>query len=280
MEFASPARGKALHERAMHDALEPDALLRTMIALAREAGARILSFHGPTGVRLKADCSPVTLADEAAEAIILKGLREAAPGIPCVAEEAASAGHLPASSARFFLIDPLDGTKEFVAGKNDYTVNIALIEAGRPVMGVVYQPAVDLLYAAAGASRAFRSEGGGAPVAIGCRQPQAGKLAALASRSHRDAETDAFLVRMGIEDCVSAGSSVKFCRLAEGIADVYPRFCATMEWDTAAGHAILAAAGGCVTTTDGAPLTYGKPGYRNPGFIAWGAGQALEGSNP
>lgn len=260
---------------------EPDqneALLQTMIDLVRKAGARILSFQGPQGMRLKADQSPVTLADEAAEAVILDGLRKAAPDIPCVAEEAAAAGNIPAATARFFLIDPLDGTKEFVAGKDDYTVNIALIEDGRPTLGVVYQPAVDLLYAAAGPGRAFRSEGGGAPQPIGCRTPQAGRLAALASRSHRDADTDAFLARMGIEDCVSAGSSVKFCRLAEGIADVYPRFCATMEWDTAAGHAVLAAAGGCVTDTDGAPLTYGKPGYRNPGFIAWGTQRAHEGA--
>jgi 3'(2'), 5'-bisphosphate nucleotidase len=243
------------------------------------AGAPILDVYraGPE-IRYKSDASPVTEADERAEAIILAELKKAFPSIPIVAEEAAAAGHVPnIDGSPFLLVDPLDGTKEFVAGKDDFTVNIALIDKGAPVAGVVYAPALGIAYAgdARGAAKLWIDEA----FRVARREPigarlSAGPQIALASRSHRSPETDDFLSRCGASEIRSVGSSLKFCLIAEGVAHIYPRFGRTMEWDTAAGDAVLRAAGGITVGLDGAPLHYGKTGrareadFANPDFIA------------
>lgn len=228
-------------------------------------------------VRLKSDRSPVTEADAAAEAIILEGLRTLAPSTPVIAEESACAGDVPDVGDTFFLVDPLDGTREFINGGGDFTVNIALIRAGRPVVGVVYAPAASLFYSAA-EGEAFRAAVNRKFELVGHERlrvrvaPDRG-LTAVASRSHRSPETDAFLATLNIADFAPAGSSLKFCLIAEGAADVYPRLGRTMEWDTAAGQAVLEAAGGVVLEfPDGPALAYGKKarGFDNPHFIAWG----------
>jgi 3'(2'), 5'-bisphosphate nucleotidase len=249
--------------------------------LAVAAGEAIMAVYaGPIDVERKADASPVTEADRRAEAIILQGLRQAWPEIPCVAEEEVSAGKLPSlGEGAFFLVDPLDGTKEFVNRREDFTVNIALIEAGVPVAGTVYAPARGALYSGAGkkASRAMVNASGTVEgrVAISVREA-AGPPVIVASRSHRTPETDAVISRFPGAELVSVGSSLKFCLVAAGEADLYPRLGRTMEWDTAAGDAVLRAAGGTTLTLDGRPLTYGKrlPGQpddlANPSFICHG----------
>jgi len=247
-------------------------LLPAIVALAERAGALILEhYREGVAVRAKADASPVTVADEAAEALILEGLAELTPEIPVVAEETVAAGHVPElGDGRFWLVDPLDGTKEFLSRNGEFTVNIALIEGQEPVLGVVFAPALGKVWwGARGAGAVLRDAAGERPIAARPR-PQSG-IVAIASRSHSDPQTEAFLDEMGVAERISAGSSLKFCLVAEGRADVYPRFGPTMEWDTAAGHAVLAVAGGQVTTRDGAPFTYRKPGFRNPEFIARGA---------
>jgi 3'(2'), 5'-bisphosphate nucleotidase len=228
--------------------------------------------------RDKADASPVTEADTAAEAIIIEALQRHEPGCNIIAEEAVAEGATPTATARFYLVDPLDGTREFISRNGEFTVNIALIENRKPVAGVVYAPAVPMMYAGEAGRGAFA-----APIApaaesvedarfqpIACPPLPPGGLKVVASRSHRDAETEAWLKARDIAETVAAGSSLKFCLLAEGKAHVYPRFGRTMEWDTAAGHAVLAAAGGSVYEASGAPLLYGKEqrGFDNPGFIA------------
>ncbi len=252
-------------------------MLAVFEALAVEAGAAILAVR-EKGIeaRAKQDLSPVTEADEQAEAIILKGLAASYPDIPVVAEEQACAGHMPESlGTRFFLVDPLDGTREFVAGREDFTVNIALIEDGVPVVGIVYAPARAVLYAGAGHS-AYRA---GVDGHIEHRIPLAPAEIhtpnrVVCSRSHLTPETDTYLATLTGCETVNIGSSLKFCLLAEGSADLYPRFSRTMEWDTAAGDAILRAAGGITETLDGKPLTYGKRNqatdtdFANPNFIA------------
>ncbi|MFP5076924.1 3'(2'),5'-bisphosphate nucleotidase CysQ [Rhizobium sp. YIM 134829] len=256
-------------------------MLEILEKAAVEAGRVILGvYEAGIEVRQKADCSPVTDADEAAERIILRHLEEAFPQIPVVAEEAASAGQVPEIDGRaFFLVDPLDGTREFVGRHHDFTVNIALIEEGRPVAGVVYAPALGILYSGDGAAaRKSVVSGGieiGASMVIGCRM-RGDRVTALASRSHNNAETVAYLSEHGITDYEAVGSSLKFCLLAEGLADLYPRFSRTMEWDTAAGDAILRAAGGETLTMDGTPLVYGKRNqpsdvdFANPSFVSRG----------
>lgn len=252
-------------------------LLDLMIALALEAGAATMRVYAEEfDVSVKADASPVTQADEIAEAIILKGLAAAAPDIPVLAEESAAAGRIPSLGRRFFLVDPLDGTKEFVSKTGEFTVNIALVEDGVPAMGVVYAPALGRVYAASRAAGAFRidDEGRGERKPIKARPAPASGLVAVASRSHRNAETDAFLSALTVADFAAAGSSLKFCLVAEGAADVYPRLGRTMEWDTGAGQAVLEAAGGRVVVhPSGEALAYGKAarGFDNPHFIAWGA---------
>ncbi|MCX8998023.1 3'(2'),5'-bisphosphate nucleotidase CysQ [Rhizobiaceae bacterium BDR2-2] len=242
---------------------------------ALEAGRAILDIHARGAqVMFKADCSPVTEADRTAETIILSHLADAFADIPVIAEESVAAGRIPDIGAgRFFLVDPLDGTKEFIARNGDFTVNIALIEAGVPVAGVVYAPACGRAYSAAGTGAEKLEVTAGFTVAsrtaIGVR-PCPTEPVALVSRSHNSPETLAFLDGKGIAARRVVGSSLKFCLLAEGAADVYPRFSRTMEWDTAAGDAILRIAGGTVTDIEGAPLCYGKPGFANPFFIATG----------
>lgn len=248
-----------------------------LLRLAKQAAREIMAVYASDfAVRDKADLSPVTEADERAERVILAGLREHFPDVPVVAEEQAAAGIVPITADDFFLVDPLDGTKEFLSRNGEFTVNIARINNARPVMGVVYAPATNALFwgegdVAAHAEFALENSLDGV-VWTRCQvrpQPSSG-LTVIASRSHRDAETDAFLSTVKVARLISAGSSLKFCKVACGAADLYPRFGRTMEWDTAAGQAVLEAAGGKVVDTSGAPLLYGKRqrGFDNPGFIA------------
>jgi 3'(2'), 5'-bisphosphate nucleotidase len=239
--------------------------------LVRAAGQVIMEIYATDfSVRGKSDASPVTEADERAEAVILQGLREMAPEVPVVAEEEVAAGRVPEVGSRFWLVDPLDGTKEFISRNGEFTVNIALIEDGRPVLGVVYAPALERLFAGRVGQGAWVEDGQGRrPLA--CRRVPAEGLTVVASRSHGDAEALAgFLAGRKVADQRNAGSSLKLCLVAAGEADVYPRLGRTMEWDIAAGHAVLAAAGGRVETLAGEPLGYGKPGFDNPHFAAWG----------
>jgi 3'(2'), 5'-bisphosphate nucleotidase len=253
--------------------IDNHALAEAFCSIAERAGNEILRvYHGEFEVRSKFDASPVTDADERAERLILESLSEAAPDIPVVAEEAFAAGHVPDISAgRFLLVDPLDGTKEFVSRNGEFTVNIALIENGRPVLGVVHLPVLAETYWTSGDGKAWRIRNG-ERARIHCRAPGA-ELVAVASRSHSNPETDEYLSRFPIKERISAGSSLKFCRIAEGVADIYPRIGRTMEWDIAAGHAVLAAAGGRVMTLDEVPLGYGKPGFDNPPIVARGLKQ-------
>ena len=244
-------------------------LLDDLVPLARAAGAAILDVYSTDfGVRRKDDASPVTAADERAEAVILERLAKLTPNIPIVSEEAASRGSIPATGQSFWLVDPLDGTKEFVNRNGEFTVNIALIEGGTPVLGVVLAPALDCLYGGAAGAGAFVWDSLGRR-SIACARGREGGLTVVSSRSHGDAAAlERFLAGRPVGSSVSVGSSLKFCLVARGEADLYPRFGRTMEWDTAAGHAVLLAAGGRVTDVAGERLTYGKPGYENPAFIA------------
>lgn len=244
-------------------------LLGDLIAVADEAGAEIMRQYGSAEIRAKADASPVTDADEAAEAIILERLAVLTPDTAAVAEESFAHGHQPEDlGPAFWLVDPLDGTKEFISGNGEFTVNIALVEDGVPVMGVVGAPAKDLLYATDGSTVTRRS--GSASETVTARRPPREGLYAAVSRSHLDEKTEAYLTGFTIAGTRSAGSSLKFCLVADGTADIYPRFGRTMEWDTAAGHAVVRAAGGSVRDADGNELTYGKPGFENPGYIVRG----------
>ncbi len=256
---------------------------RELTATAARAGAAIMRHYreGPA-VELKADLSPVTSADHESQAIILEALEHLAPDTPVVSEEDAADRKAPLPS-RFFLVDPLDGTKEFINKRTDFTVNIALVDDGRPVFGLVFAPARALLALTPEPGRAViarlePSEHGADLAKLDCRplrvrQPSSAGLVAVVSRSHLDPATEEFLAKLPITGQSSAGSSLKFIELAQGVADVYPRFGPTMEWDTAAGHAVLDAAGGRVVQADGKALRYGKVevGLRNPSFIAWGA---------
>jgi 3'(2'), 5'-bisphosphate nucleotidase len=247
-------------------------LVEELTEVARLAGAEILKVYvADFATRRKADQSPVTDADVAAEAVILAALRRLTPGIPVIAEEDAQISGLPAQAEeRFWLVDPLDGTKEFVARNGEFTVNIALVEHGVPVLGIIHLPALRETYRGH-SGKAERSADGAAFKPIQARKPPANGAIMTISRSHADKEL-VKVEEMGerIQGTIVAGSSLKFCRLAEGVADLYPRLGPTMEWDIAAGHAILNAAGGSVATLDGAPLLYGKPGFRNPHFMARG----------
>ncbi|MEO1136216.1 MAG: 3'(2'),5'-bisphosphate nucleotidase CysQ [Pseudomonadota bacterium] len=263
----------------MSDRFTSDELSNTLCPVALNAGAAVMTvYKSDFKADAKPDASPVTEADRIAEDIILAGLMAFAPAIPVLAEERASAGEIPDPLGdRFFLVDPLDGTREFVNRTGEFTVNIALIERGRPVFGIVYAPAIRTLYAGGrgGAWKAIVQENGemGPQQAIAARAPSPDGLVALASRSHRSAETDAYLKTLNVKEFAAAGSSLKFCLLAEGVADIYPRFGRTMEWDTGAGQAVLEAAGGRVLVhPDATPLAYGKRarGFDNPSFIARG----------
>lgn len=255
-----------------------------LVVLALQAGAAILEVYAqldPAAAQIKGDGSPVTEADARAEAIILRGLERIAPGVPVVAEESVAAGHVPETGAGpFFLVDPLDGTKEFLSRNGDFTVNIGLIADGQPRLGVVYAPAIGELYVGVvgqGARRATVEDG-----RVGAWKPIRAQAAAnrrvrvIASRSHLSEETRAFIEKFPGSEFVSAGSSLKFCRVASGEADLYPRLSRTMEWDTAAADAVLRAAGGHVLSLDGTPLRYGKrrqagdSDFANGWFVASG----------
>ena len=253
---------------------EERTLLEALVVAARAAGAEILKLvERGFEIETKGDQSPVTICDRAAEQIILEFLRQAAPGVPVIAEEEVAAGRIPAHDDTYFLVDPLDGTKEFIRGGDDYTVNIGLIAEGTPRLGVVYQPAIDRLWAGLVGEGAF-VEADGERREIHCR-PLGAQRAAIASKSHYNQATDDYLAEaIGLCDHVSVGSSLKFCIVAEGKADIYPRLSPTSEWDTAAGHAVLLSAGGRVDGLDGKPLAYGKPAFLNLGFCATAGWQA------
>jgi 3'(2'), 5'-bisphosphate nucleotidase len=253
-----------------------------MRRLALEAGARIMEFYGGEELetRAKADDSPVTAADEAADAIITAGLRAAFPDAALVTEEQAATHDTDARD--FFIVDPLDGTREFVQRRGDFTVNIAWVEDGVPVRGVVYAPARGRLFLTDAHGAAWEEVPPGAEETPGARKrlavarPDPAALRVVASKSHRDAATDAYIARYDVAEFKAAGSSLKFCLLATGEADLYPRLGRTMEWDTAAGHAVLSAAGGHVVRFDThEPLRYAKPGFENPFFIAYAPGVEL-----
>lgn len=266
----------------MQENMSDDAsLLDLFERLALEAGRRILEVRNRgSATETKADSSPVTEADRAAEAVILTGLREALPGMGCVAEEEVAAGIVcDTSGGAFILVDPLDGTREFIGGKPDFTVNIALVRGGVPLIGTVYAPARGELFSGRPGLATFAtvmpdfSIGDRRKIAV---RGLAGRPTVVASRSHRTPETDAFIENLGEAEICSIGSSLKFGLLARGEADFYPRLGRTMEWDTAAGDAVLRAAGGQTLTLDGKPLRYGKRNqaddadFANPWFIACG----------
>uniref|UniRef100_UPI003BAB63E5 3'(2'),5'-bisphosphate nucleotidase CysQ n=1 Tax=Stappia sp. TaxID=1870903 RepID=UPI003BAB63E5 len=251
-----------------------------------EAAGRVILDLYEAGVEVerKSDESPVTEADRRAEAVLLEALATAYPGVPVVAEEAAAAGRIPEIGDRFFLVDPLDGTREFVSGRGEFTVNVALVEHGVPVLGAVYAPATGGMFVGATDAGAFELAGGGWK-RCQVRMPAHEPPVALASRSHADAQTEELLGALGVRERVSVGSSLKFCLLARGEADFYPRFGRTMEWDTAAGHAVLTAAGGVVTGIEGTPFRYGKRNqahdtdFANPGFLAAGDPALIRGAS-
>jgi len=239
-----------------------------LAAAAREAGEAILQIvRRGFEVESKRDSSPVTEADRAAELIILAALARAAPGVPVIAEEEVAAGRIPTHDQTYFLVDPLDGTKEFIRGGDDYTVNIGLIEDGRPKLGVVFAPATGRLHGSCVGDGAWVEDGGGrARIAT---RPRGDATTAVASKSHLNQATIDYL-ETAVGNCgyISIGSSLKFCIVAEGKADIYPRAAPTSEWDTAAGHAVLLAAGGLVDGPDGKPLRYGKKAFLNRAFVA------------
>jgi 3'(2'), 5'-bisphosphate nucleotidase len=243
-------------------------LLDDIAEAAREAGEAILEIvRRGFEVEAKSDASPVTEADRAAELIILAALARAAPGVPVIAEEEVAAGRIPAHDDVYFLVDPLDGTKEFVRGGDDYTVNIGLIEQGVPKLGAVFAPATGRLHGGCVGTGAWMDHGA-VRRAIGTRE-RSEKLTAVASKSHLNQATLDYLEAAAGEcSYVAVGSSLKFCIVAEGQADIYPRASPTSEWDTAAGHAVLLAAGGLVDGADGSPLRYGKPAFLNRAFVA------------
>ena len=252
-------------------------LIDGLVEAACAAGGVIWDHFGAGEVEVvtKADESPVTAADREAEAVILAALARLDPQTPVVAEEEVSAGRIPAVGSRFWLVDPLDGTRDFVRKGKDFTVNIGLVEHGRATLGIIYAPAHDALYV----GDLEAGEAWTAPCAphgaIGARaplrvKPPGERLVAVASRSHGDPVTDRYLASLPIADRVSVGSSLKFCLVAAGQADIYPRAVEIMEWDTCAGQAVLEAAGGACFGPDGAPFRYGKPGFRNTAFVATG----------
>lgn len=256
-------------------------LIDDLTTIVSRAAAAILAVRASAlNTRTKADQSPVTAADDASEAIIIDGVTRLLPGVPVISEEAHARTATGTVGNEFILVDPVDGTRELVAGRDEFTINLGLVRAGLPALGIVAAPALGMIWRTApgGGAQRFRLAPGAAAdaatdvTAIHTRaMPKVGIVAAV-SRSHFDPATDAFLARLGDVQRLASGSAVKLCRVAEGSADVYPRLASTHQWDVAAGHAILAAAGGSVTTPDGKPLMYrpDSEGLRVPGFIAWG----------
>lgn len=244
--------------------------LEHFVRIARAAGVVVMRhYEEGCDARVKSDRSPVTDADEEAEKLILAELAAAFPGVPVIAEEEAAAGRIAEVGGHFFLVDPVDGTKEFIKRGGEFTVNIGEIVDGRAVAGVVFAPAIGRLFVGATGDGAFEIKDG-VTRTITTRTPDADGLIAVSSKSHPDPQTAELLRRMPIKGHTNAGSSLKFCLLAAGEADIYPRAGTTMEWDTAAGHAVLSAAGGRVTNWDDTPFVYGKPDFRNGPFIARG----------
>ena len=257
----------------MPDPIDLPALLPAVKAIAHRAGAEIMRVYGTDfSAERKDDGSPLTEADTASEKVIVAGLRELTPNIPIIGEENISGDSDVAPDARFWLVDPLDGTREFLKRNDEFCVCIGLVENRKPIFGVLYGPALDLTYGGAGPGTATVVRDGKPERPISCRTPSAEGLDVLGSRSHgRRQELEKFLGSQKIRAIDPCGSALKFGRLAEGLADIYPRVGPTCEWDTAAGHAILLAAGGHMETIDGNPFEYGKaPKYLNPGFVAKG----------
>lgn len=260
------------------------ALIEDMTTIVSQAAAAILAARASAlNTRTKVDQSPVTAADDASEAIILEGMARLLPGVPIISEEASARATVGAVGDEFVLVDPVDGTRELVAGRDEFTVNLGLVRAGRPALGIIAAPALGLVWrtaASGGAQRCRLAPGAAAGTAtefaaIRTRPMPKSSVVAAVSRSHFDAATGAFLTRLGARfgavTRLESGSAIKLCRVAEGLADVYPRLAPTHQWDVAAGHAILAAAGGIVTTAEGLPLSYHPAdGLRVSGFIAWG----------
>jgi 3'(2'), 5'-bisphosphate nucleotidase len=246
-----------------------DALTKITIS-----AAEAIRSQRQDGVNIKADGSPVTAADEAAEAVIRDGLEHLSPALPIISEEEAGRNRPNITGGSYFLVDPLDGTKEFIAGRDEYTINIALVADGAPILGVIAAPALGLIWrgiVGRGAERLeFSGQQAETPQAIKTRPRPERELIVMVSRSHLEARTQAYLDRFPQVRRVGCGSSVKFCRLAEGSADLYPRLAPTHDWDIAAGHAILVAAGGSVIDPDGSALRYGSPTLIIPAFLAWG----------
>ncbi len=270
---------------------EYGALVEALLPAVLAAG-RVEMRHFAAGVEVstKADTTPVTVADHEAEEILTEALHRTAPGVPVIAEEAVAAGRVPAVKDTFFLVDPLDGTRAFIKGSAEFTINIGLVIRQEPVFGIIYAPALGQFFATIAPDRSIEaaiSPDDEAPglarielKRLATRAPDPKALVAFASRSHATQSTDEFLKHLPITEKRKASSSLKFCLIARGEADLYARLGQTSEWDTAAGQAILTAAGGCVTTLDGAPLAYGKRegGYANPHFIAWGREPILRAS--
>jgi 3'(2'), 5'-bisphosphate nucleotidase len=254
-------------------------LLGPIAELAASAGGKILEIaKGDLGTSRKQDKSPVTAADVAAENLLREGLAKLLPGVPFIGEESVERGDIPEPGREFLLVDPLDGTREFIAGRDEYTVNVGLVSNGVPVLGVIYTPASRIIHAGAGthALRVALAPGAsfdaGASETIRARKPPA-RLVAAVSRSFLEKRSEDFLATLPVASRLAYGSSVKFTFLAEGKADVYPRFASICEWDVAAGHALLSAAGGRVERLDGSPMIYGAHDqkFRFGGFVAWGA---------
>ncbi len=257
--------------------MDYDRLVPLMRQLALDAGARIMQVYGRPDfdVRAKSDASPVTEADEAADALISAGLRAAFPDVALITEEQAATHAL--SARTFLIVDPLDGTKEFVQRRGDFTVNIAYVEDGIPQRGVVYAPAQGRLFYTRANGVSVEELADGTLREIHVSRPDNGALMVVASKSHRDQATDDYIANYAVNDMKSAGSSLKFCLIATGEADLYPRLGRTMEWDTAAGDAVLRGAGGHVVRFDDhTPLVYGKSGWDNPFFIAYAPGVELK----
>lgn len=251
--------------------LDTTMILDRIVAIARDAGRVILPYYDDPEVSRKYDGSPVTAADQAAEAVIVPALRALTPDIPVVAEESVAAGRIPdVSGGLFWLVDPLDGTKEFIQKRGDFTVNIGLVRAGTPVLGVVHTPVDGMVWAGADGHGAWEEDADGRRRSISVRRADPAGLTVVASKSHRNPELEAYIASLPVRESVSRGSALKFCLVARGEADIYPRTGPTMEWDTAAGHALLLAAGGSLTAFDGGPFRYSKPEFRNGFFIARG----------
>ncbi len=254
---------------------DPCTYLEAVETIARDAGRRILEiYNSDFSVTKKQDESPITEADRAAQQIILQGLARLTPAVPVLAEESPTVEYgARAHWARFWLVDPLDGTKEFVSRNGEFTVNIALIEHAVPILGVVHVPVQNITYAACRGGAATKHSGDAARIIIRT-QPYDGRRPprVVASRSHAASNQQQYLARLGKHELVSMGSSIKFCLVAEGAADVYPRLGTTMEWDTGAAQCIVETAGGRIVASDGRPLRYNKPSLKNPWLVTSGAG--------